>query len=270
LSSIIRDGADIDYQVRGQGEITLLFVHGSYLDQECWKSQVEHFGPDFRVATLDLPGHGRSGQGREHWSVAGFAEDVAAVIRESGSGPVILMGHSMGADINMMAAVAHPESVIGFIAIENFKNAATALPPEHQGQVKAILDGLQSDFAGTNEAYARMVLLTPATPRPIADQVVNAYRSAYRPMGLAITPEIFAMYRTERECLPRLPLKLNLINVDYFPTQEEPLRRYLPKGYALTHMEGTCHFPMLENPQALNRALDEAIARIRRDAAVPA
>jgi pimeloyl-ACP methyl ester carboxylesterase len=270
MSTIFRDGAAIEYQVRGQGDITLLFVHGSYLDQECWKSQVEHFERDFRVVTLDLPGHGRSGKGREHWSMAGFAEDVSAVIRETGPGPLILIGHSMGADVNLMAAASHPGSAIGFIAVENFKNAATPLPPENQAQVEPILGGLRSDFPGTSETYARMVLLTPDTPRPIADQVVDAYRNAYPPMGLAIVPEIFGIDRVEREFLPRLALKLHLINVDYFPTNEEPLRRYLPKGYSLTHLGGTCHFPMLENPGALNAALEGSIAGILKDAAVPA
>lgn len=268
MSNIIRDGASIEYRVEGDGDITLLFVHGSYLDQECWKSQVGHFKSKFKVVTLDLPGHGRSGKGRKHWSVDGFAEDVTAVIRQLDSDPVILIGHSMGADINLLAAVAHPGTVIGFIAIENFKNAATDLPPENQGQLKAILEALRTDFAATNEKYARMVLLTPETPKPITDQVVGAYRNAYEPMGRAIAPEIFAMYRKEKEFLPRLHLRLNLINVGYLPTHEEPLRRYAPKGYTLTHMAGTCHFPMLENARALNQALDQAIANVRRDAGV--
>lgn len=270
MGSITRDGTAIEYRMRGQGEPTLLFVHGSYMDQECWQGQVGHFERGFRVATLDLPGHGRSGKGREHWSIAGFAEDVAAVIRESVPGPVILIGHSMGADINMIAAASHPGLVIGFIAVEAFKNAATPLPAEYQGQVGSILEGLRTDFAGTNEQYARMALLTPGTPRSVTEPVLEAYRNAYPPMGRAIVPGIFGMDRLEREYLPRLDLKLHLINVDYYPTNEEALRRYAPKGYALTRMEGTCHFPMLENPGALNAALEEAIANIRKDAAVTA
>lgn len=208
MGSITRDGAAIEYRMRGQGEPTLLFVHGSYMDQECWQGQVACFEREFRVATLDLPGHGRSGKGRRHWSLAGFAEDVSAVIREAVPGPVILIGHSMGADINLIAAAAHPGSVIGFIAIESFKNAATPLPAAYQGQVDSILEGLRTDFAGTNENYARMALLTPETPRPIAERVVQAYRNAYPPMGRAIVPEIFRMDRVGRAFLPRLGLKL--------------------------------------------------------------
>jgi sigma-B regulation protein RsbQ len=270
MSCIIREGATVEYRNGGQGDVTLLFVHGSYLDQECWKNQVKHFESDYRVATLDLPGQGLSGKGREHWSVAGFAEDVSAVVRALGSDSVILIGHSLGADINLIAAVNHPESIIGFIAIDYFKNAGTALPPENQGQVKAILQGLQSDFAGTNEQFARMALLTPETPQPIADRVIAAYRNGYGPMGLVITPEIFELYRREQELLPLLKLKLYLVNVDYQPTNEALLQRYATNGYALSHLAGTCHFPMFESTQALNAALDQAIANIRKDAAVMA
>jgi hypothetical protein len=34
-------------------------------------------------------------------------------------------------------------------------------------------------------------------------------------------------------------------------------------------MGGTCHFPMLENGLALNAALDQAIANIRMESALP-
>jgi pimeloyl-ACP methyl ester carboxylesterase len=190
------------------------------------------------------------------------------VIEELGSDSVILIGHSMGADINLIAAVMHPEPVIGFIGIDVFKNAATPLPERFREQVGTILDNLKTDFAGTNEGYARMALLTERTPPDLAARVVGDYRNAYRPMGLAIVPEIFEMDRVELDLLPRLALKLHLINVEYMPTDEEPLKRHARNGYEVTRIPGTCHFPMLENPDALNAALDQVIRKIPKPSAV--
>src|SRR4029077_19219451 len=138
-----------------------------------WKAQVEHFRSEYRVATLDLPGHGKSGRNRESWSVQGFADDVFAVIKALESDNIVLIGHSLGADINLIEATLHPGPIVGFIGIDTFKNAGTELPEQYRGQVQAILDGLETDFAGTNERYARMALLTPQTPADITERVVR-------------------------------------------------------------------------------------------------
>jgi len=262
MKEIKRDNANISYQVKGNNDITLLFVHGSYIDQTYWKSQVAFFNRDYKVVTVDLPGHGQSGNERKHWSVQGFADDVIAVIKELNLYNVILIGHSMGAAINLMAATSSPERIAGFIAIEYFKNAGTPLPEAYQQQAADIVRKLSTDFRNTNEQYARMVLLTEQTPPAIAKRVIEAYRNAYQPMGIAITSEIFNIYQAERKLLPELKFKLYLINVDYMPTNEAPLQQYAGSGYELLHMKGTSHFPMLENSGELNQLLEQVIQKI--------
>ena len=83
--------------------------------------------PDYKVVTLDLAGHGKSGKQRTDWSVNGFAEDVNAVIRELDLKKIILIGHSLGAAVNLMAATSYPKPVVGFIAVEFFKNTGKLL-----------------------------------------------------------------------------------------------------------------------------------------------
>ena len=90
-----RDGATIQYRMEGEGDTTLLFVHGAFTNQTYWDNQVAFFSPDFKVVTLDLPGHGESGRDRTEWSVEGFGQDVVTVIRELELQNVILIGHSM-------------------------------------------------------------------------------------------------------------------------------------------------------------------------------
>ena len=40
MKEIKRNNAVINYQVTGNGDTTLLFLHGSYNDQTYWKNQV--------------------------------------------------------------------------------------------------------------------------------------------------------------------------------------------------------------------------------------
>jgi sigma-B regulation protein RsbQ len=70
------------------------------------------------------------------WSVRGFAEHVNEVIKSLSLQNVIIVGHSLAGDINMMAVSSRPGPVIGFIGIDNFKNAATPLPPQYQQQAR--------------------------------------------------------------------------------------------------------------------------------------
>jgi sigma-B regulation protein RsbQ len=262
MKEIKRDNAVINYQMTGTGDTTLLFVHGSYIDQTYWENQVAYFSPNYTVVTLDLPGHGKSGTERKHWTVQGFAEDVSLVIKELALKNVILIGHSLGGDINLITATSQPENIIGFIGIDNFKNAATPLSIDYQKQAVDIEQKLKTDFANTNEQYAQTALLTKKTATDISKRVINDYRKAYQPMAIETTPEIFTLFEVEKKLLPQLKLKLHLINVDYMPTNEVPLKQYAGNGYEVLHLKGTCHFPMLENPNDLNKLLEQTIRKI--------
>lgn len=262
---IKRDGAAIDYHVYGDGGATLLFVHGAYADQTYWDAQVKHFSPDYKVVTFDLPGHGKSGKERPFWTVQGFSEDVYAIIKKLHLKNVILIGHSLGGDINMMTAISHPKNIIGFIGIDNFKNAATPLSKKDQKKADAMMYKLRKDFAATNEQYARLVLVGADTPPEITERVAASFRSAYPTMGNHLMPQFFELYEAEKRLLPQLRHKLHLINVDNTPTNETPLKQYAKAGYEILHLKGTSHYPMLENPEALNRLLQQSIDEIARE-----
>lgn len=259
MNSILSNGTTISYHSYGSGPATLLFVHGSFIDQTYWKEQISFFKEKYRVITMDLAGHGESGTNREVWTLQSMAEDIVSLIKELRLENVILIGHSLGANLALMAASAYPAPLIGFIAVDNFKNLATPLPPEYESQVDEIIANSKKAYADTNEQYARMVLLTPQTPQWITDKIVAAYRNSYEPMGQQTLPQFFVMDRIERDVLPSLKIKMNLINVSYMPTNKEALERNAVNGYALIEIAGTCHYPMLESPKALNEALDEVI-----------
>lgn len=265
MKEIKRDNVIINYNITGNGDTTLLFVHGSYIDQTYWEKQLKYFSSNYTVVTLDLPGHGKSGTERKDWSTQSFAEDVITVIKELDLKNVIFIGHSWAGDVNLIAVTSYPRPIIGFIAIDFFKNAATALSPEYQQQADSIEQKLKTDFANTNEQYAANALLTKETPIEITNRVIKDYRNAYQPMGKKITSEIFnVLFETEKKLLPQLKVKLFLINVDYLPTNEEPLKKYTESGYEVLNLQGTCHYPMLEKPEELNKLIQQAIQKILR------
>jgi sigma-B regulation protein RsbQ len=262
--AVIHHDLHINYTLSGIGDITLLFVHGSFLDETIWYSQVDYFSSSYQVVTIDLAGHGKSGNNRNTWTIEQFGQDVIALIKVLQLKNVILIGHSMGADAILEAAVLYPQPIIGVIAVEAFKNAGTPIPEQYQQQVKDIEAKLKTDFANTSEQYARQQLLTPDTKPELTERIVKAYREAYEPMGIESATDTFNYYERERELMKQLPYKLHIINVDYMPTNTDALDHYAGKSYDLMHMQGTSHFPMLESPKEMNELLGEAIISITK------
>ncbi len=102
------DGLRIVCEVRGKGDTALVFLHGWCGDREYWKHHVDVFAADYRVVTVDQAGHGESGKDRKNWTVAGLAGDVEALVKALGLKRVILIGHSMGGPVSLMAARRMP------------------------------------------------------------------------------------------------------------------------------------------------------------------
>jgi len=94
-----------------------VFQHGLCGDA----AQPAEIFPDevpYRLMTLECRGHGRSGAGDPAaFSIARFADDVAAMIEAQAKAPVVVGGISMGAAIALRLAVWRPELVRGLVLV---------------------------------------------------------------------------------------------------------------------------------------------------------
>jgi pimeloyl-ACP methyl ester carboxylesterase len=66
---------------------------------------------------FDYSGHGDSGGRFEDGSIESWRDDASAILDRLTSGPVILIGSSMGGWIGLLLALARPDRVKGFIGI---------------------------------------------------------------------------------------------------------------------------------------------------------
>lgn len=99
--------------VRGSGDKTILFVHGAGGNGLHWMETDPP--PGWRLAALDLPGHGKSG-GSAVSDISGYANWVAAFIEGYG-GCDLLVGHSMGGAITMTVALEQPQLLQGIVLV---------------------------------------------------------------------------------------------------------------------------------------------------------
>ncbi len=102
--------ADIYYQSNGEGE-PLLLLHGLGSSGRDWELQTTAFSSRYQVITPDVRGHGRSGKPPGPYSIDLFARDVTALCQTLNTGPVHLVGLSMGGMIGFQLAVNQPALV---------------------------------------------------------------------------------------------------------------------------------------------------------------
>ena len=117
------DGVDLSVVEHGAQDAptaTVVLAHGYVQSSALWAGQVRDLvdaRPDLRVVTYDHRGHGRSGPTtRERATIAQLGRDLARVVDAvAPSGPVVVVGHSMGGMTVMALAEEHPELFDGRI-----------------------------------------------------------------------------------------------------------------------------------------------------------
>ncbi len=113
----IGDGITVAYMDEGRGSRTLLFVHGLGSYAPAWKKNIESLKTDYRCIAIDLPGYGYSSKGDYPGHMPFYADVIAKLIRKLELGNVTLVGHSMGGQIAITAALAHPDLVSGLVLV---------------------------------------------------------------------------------------------------------------------------------------------------------
>ncbi|GAA2664056.1 MULTISPECIES: alpha/beta fold hydrolase [Actinosynnema] len=105
---------EVDPADGGETELTVVLVHGFALDRRCWHFQrrdlAELVDPRVRLVLYDQRSHGRSGRSpAESNTIDQLARDLDAVIRSMApTGPLVLVGHSMGGMTIMALAEENP------------------------------------------------------------------------------------------------------------------------------------------------------------------
>ncbi|GAA1359477.1 alpha/beta fold hydrolase [Catellatospora chokoriensis] len=96
---------------RHGGEPGLLLLHGFSDSGACWDPVLPALTAHTGAITLDARGHGSSGLPEEPTGTAANAADAALVLDGLGLGPVVVIGHSMGALAAAALAAARPDLV---------------------------------------------------------------------------------------------------------------------------------------------------------------
>jgi len=110
------DGVRIHYQEKGVGT-PLVLLHGFTSSTYSWKDVFEPLSRSFRVIALDLKGFGFSGKPDGDYTRRAQAQLVAGLCNHLKIEKAWLAGSSMGGEVALNVAIAHPQRVAGLILI---------------------------------------------------------------------------------------------------------------------------------------------------------
>lgn len=235
----------------GEAPTPLLFIHGLGESGLCFESIVEH--PEllrFPCAVIDLPGYGRSSWQAEPGSLLQLAQRVTTWAEQSTNKPV-LVGHSMGGVVALLAAERHSQTFAGVVDVDGNKSledcafsgraAKMALEQFVGGGFDAMMLDIHGQGAGDaahRGYYASLRLCDPRAYHAHSHELVmlsEGERLADRLAGLS-TPKLYVAGQPGGACCRSMELLARA-------------------GVETVSIEPSGHWPFIDRPDAFASAL---------------
>ncbi|MFH0985828.1 MAG: alpha/beta fold hydrolase [Candidatus Omnitrophota bacterium] len=252
-----QDGVPISFTVYGQGDPTLVFVHGWGGDRSFWEKQIPYFRKKYRVVTLDLAGRGRSGRKRTVYSMRSFGEDVAAVVRKLQASKVILIGHSSGGPVIVETAAIIPDRVTALIGVDALQDLETTYTP---AQIRWVEAPFRTDYKKAMRSFVQSLCLSGADSSFVDDVTERMLRTPVD-VGVSSMDELLkTSYITHP---PKITAPVWCLNSDLLRTRAKNNRKYIPE-INVRVIPGVGHFMMLENHEEFNLQLDALLEEIKK------
>jgi sigma-B regulation protein RsbQ len=101
----------------GQGDTTLLLLHGYGESLMGYRAVVDALASRYRVIAVDLPGFGLSDKPDAVYDLASYRRRLGDFLERWTRGPVVVIGHSMGGEVAAALALDHPDRVVAAVLI---------------------------------------------------------------------------------------------------------------------------------------------------------
>lgn len=267
--------------------VTIVFVHGFTLAGESWYRQfnaLRKSHPEARLLTMDLRGHGQTGAvPASLCTVEGTAADALAVIAERATtGKLIVVGHSLGGLIALHMVRAAEESIrrriagVVLISTSIDKLAAQGVP---QILASPVADAARNAIESSPKEIRKFREAIASLMAPSLAVAVFARRTDYEIIEFHAamineTPlETFVGYLDDLQdhdefaagpYLEGLPGAV-LVGTkdDVTPREQADLIMETWPDAELVEVDGAGHMLPLEAPEAVNRAIERVLEKVR-------
>lgn len=237
----------------------VVLVHGAGMNRTVWQLQTRYLAHHgFRVAAVDLPGHGGS-DGPPLESVPEMGAWLADAIDALSMGPAHVVGHSMGTYVGIEAAAQRPGSVASLVLV----GTAAAMPVHPE-----LLDAAANDIPHASNLMSSWSFGAPAhigrhaTPGMWNIGSSRALLDTSRPESLGVDMAACNAYATSLDAAAEVscPATFILGALDKM-TPAKKARGLVEaiEGASAVVLDGVGHMMMVEAPDATRTAMVEAL-----------
>jgi pimeloyl-ACP methyl ester carboxylesterase len=270
-------------------DLTVVFCHGYALTQDSWHYQRKELRGSARLVFYDQRSHGRSARADfDTHHVDQLGRDLDAVLRAvAPTGPVVLVGHSMGGMSVMAYAAQHPEQIGPYVR-------GVALIATTAGSVRANTMGIPGPLGRLVQSWAPPIaefvaerehlvggwsdsdlglLITRiySFGSPASDQAGRFVARMLAATSLEVVADFLPALQEhdKRDMLPvfqRAELLVIVGAADRLtpPELSEEIIAAVP-GAEFAVLGDSGHMVMLERPHEVNELLRGLMVRVRRD-----
>ncbi len=262
------DGADIHYEVHGDGSPVLVLAYCLGGNCTLWRPQLPALTRRSRVVLWDPRGHGGSSSPSDAaaYGITRSAEDLRELLDHLGIARAVVGGLSMGGGIATRFAMLHPDRTQGLLIVDS--NTAAGRPvPEATRMVReetirmcaaGDMDRVADAFIAANPVYGLFAGDTPENRTRVRDMV-----RAMNPIGFAHT--LRAMLRNEWETadLAQIAAPTCVLLGESDPAAEAArlTQRTIP-GAELAMIPGAGHLSNIDDPAAVEAAILRFLDRV--------
>ena len=200
-------GVRMYYEVSGEAGKPLLLLHGWGGKCESFLPVARDFSKTHTVYSVDFPGHGRSDEPDEPWSVTEYMEYIRAFLREVGVERTDIIAHSFGGRVAILLAATYPQLVDRMVL-----TGAAGIPPKKTGK-KTMKSRVYRLLRGIARSGAARALLGEERTALWQEALVQKFGSRdYR----ALTPSMRQTFNRVigqdlTDCLPKIKASTLLI-----------------------------------------------------------
>ena len=116
----LKPSLNVHYRDEGRRDgRVLVLIHGSNASLHAWEPWVNRLGNDYRIISMDLPGHGLTGVNPSGaYDNQSYVEVVDGLLTKLGIAQAVIGGNSMGGGVSWLYTLAHPEKTEALLLID--------------------------------------------------------------------------------------------------------------------------------------------------------